>query len=84
MVSNHLKLRNLDSKLKASRKYANKKNAGIVLVQDWLESNHVKCPSKFKRMLESSTKKDDLCDSMMIGVSWVQMMANAKRFIAES
>lgn len=77
-------MRNMNSKLKPSRKYSDKKNAGIVIVNEWLALKHVNCPVKIKKMFENTAKKDDLCDSMMIAVSWVQMMANAKRFLEGS
>jgi hypothetical protein len=77
-------LRNIDSKLKSSKQYSNKKNAGIAIVNNWLDLKRVKCPAKLKRLFNNSVKKDDLCDAMMIGVSWIEMIANSKRFIVKS
>lgn len=77
LVSAHLGLKAPES----AKRYKDKKELGVSVVSEWIDNGRVECPSKWSTMFKTAAKKDDLADSMMIGVAYVDWMAATQLYI---
>ncbi|KAG1154308.1 hypothetical protein G6F37_009568 [Rhizopus arrhizus] len=59
-----------------------KKQAGVLLVQDWLENeNFLKVNNQLKDMFKQESKKDDLSDCLLQAVAWYKWLEYRQNYL---
>ena len=68
----------------ATLKYQDKKKRTISLVDSWIQGNEIYIPQRLEEMYKQSTKKDDLCDALIMARAYAKWNQNLAKYVEGS
>jgi hypothetical protein len=67
--------------LKTKSRYKTKKEYGIVIAEEWINSGRVHCPPRYTKYFQSMKKRDDLSDSLLLGVAYAGWVLQGHNYL---
>jgi hypothetical protein len=66
-----------------TNRYKSKKEFGVAKATEWIESNSIESTPALKEYFYKSKKRDDLSDSLLLGLAYTHWIKETKMFLTE-